>query len=349
MNKYLFVVESPFQLLSALEARNYFKKAYSVLILKYSGSSDQKNDFQLRKIIDEFNNFDEIIEIQPFSGIREANYRLLFILKMLQIKKIVFSKIFIGAYRSWYHRIFWDILAPKEKYVLDDGNITIELQKRYLPTGKYYDLSKGFKKGLKQVSFKLISLFFYTGKNDFHKNFHLFTCFDLAPYNKIQKVIKNKFSFIKNNSKKKYVDESKICFFGGNLSDLNLLSRDLELSLLEIVINYYKSKNKELVYIPHRREMVEKLELIRNKFNIDFITFSYPAEIEFLLMETHPYGIASFVSTALFTVSKMFDFGSVEAFYLPMDAIAEAYRQDIISVYDEYRKTMKVIDLNELS
>ena len=138
MCKNLYVVESPFQLLSALEARNHFKKSYSVLLLKYSGSSNQKNDFQLKKIISKFNNFDEIIEIQPFSGsLLEANFRLLIMLKIFQIKKVRFVKVFIGEFRSWYHRAFLDVLSPKQNFLLDDGNITIELQKKYIPQKKH--------------------------------------------------------------------------------------------------------------------------------------------------------------------------------------------------------------------
>lgn len=144
---------------------------------------------------------------------------------------------------------------------------------------------------------------------------------------------------------KEHVGKSKTYFFGGDLSELNLLSRDQEFSLLEMVINYYISKNKELVYISHRREAVEKLELIRNEFNIDVITFGNPTEIHFLLMESHPNDIASFVSTALFTVSKIFDFASVKAFYLPMDDMPEVNRQAFISAYDEYKKAVRKLGL----
>lgn len=347
-SKILCVVESPFQLLSAMEARDYFKDEYAILILQYMGNLYKKHDKQLLAI-KEFSNFDEVIEIRPFSGVLESNLRLLFTLKMFQTRNIGFSKIFIGEYRSWYHRKILDVLASQENYVLDDGNMTIELQKNYFPAGKHYDPSKGLKKGLKQVYFEMLSLFFSNNKDKAHEEIHLFTCFDLEPYTENQKVIEHKFSFIKKNSKKKHVDESKIYFFGGNLSGLNLLSRDHELSLLEMVINYYKNKNKDLVYVSHRRESAEKLKIIRSKFNVDVITFDYPAEIQFLLMESHPYGIASFVSTALFTISKMFDFRSVEAFYLPMDDMPAVNRQAFISVYDEYKKTMKVVDLNEIN
>lgn len=38
--------------------------------------------------IKEFNNFDDVIEVHPFSGVQESNLRLLFALKMFQIKKL---------------------------------------------------------------------------------------------------------------------------------------------------------------------------------------------------------------------------------------------------------------------
>jgi predicted transcriptional regulator len=127
------------------------------------------------------------------------------------------------------------------------------------------------------------------------------------------------------------------------------LSSEVEFSHLEKIINYYKNKNKDFVYISHRRETAKKLELLQDRFHVQVIRFNNPVEIQFLLMEVHPFGIASFISTALFTVSKMFDFACVEAFYLPTDEISIAYRQDIVSVYDEYQKTMRVVNLNEFS
>jgi len=357
MNRNLYIVESPLQLLSALEAREYFKEDYSILILKYSG--DLKNDAQILRVLKKLNNFDEVIEVRPFFGVREANFRLLIILKIFQVKKTPFLKIFIGEYRSRYHRLFFDILVSEENYLLDDGAITIELQNKFIPTGKYYtsikfsNAEKKFTKWaegfLKQNYFRLISHLFYIPKNVSHQDIHIFTCFDLKPYNQNQKVIKNTFAYSNKFNKRKYVDEAKVYFFGSYLSELNILRRDLEFSLLEKIIRYYRSKNKELVYIPHRREKIEKLELIQDKFNINLFAFSYPAEIQFLLMDVHPYGISSFISTALFTVSKIFDFSIVDAFCLPMEQIPEGVRQAYISVYNEYKKTMNIIDLNELS
>jgi hypothetical protein len=360
MCKNLYVVESPFQLLSALEARNHFKKSYSVLLLKYSGSSNQKNDFQLKKIISKFNNFDEIIEIQPFSGsLLEANFRLLIMLKIFQIKKVRFVKVFIGEFRSWYHRAFLDVLSPKQNFLLDDGNITIELQKKYIPQKKHLlfntfteekERSRSLRIILKQNYFRIMLLFLKgIEKNKENQDIHLFTCFDLEPYNQTQKIVVNSFSYLKKLNKKKCVDKSLVYFFGANLSELDLLSRDLEFSLLEKIIRYYKNKNKKLVYISHRREDTKKLELAHDKFDIDILTFNYPVEIQFLLMDTLPYGISSFISTALFTVSKVFDFDSVDAFHLPIDQLPERVRQDYISVYDEYKKTMNVIDLDGLT
>ncbi|MEI7849331.1 MAG: hypothetical protein WCK35_26265 [Chloroflexota bacterium] len=349
VKKNLFIVQSPFQLISAIEARDYFKSEYAILILQYSGKQHKNSALQMQQLINQFNNFDEVIEIQPVSGVLESNLRLLFILKMLQLKSIEFGKIFIGEYRSWYHTFFWNVLVSEEDFVLDDGSVIIELQKNYIPTRKYYDISTGIKRKLKLFFFKLISMLFIDSKDHFHRDIHLFTCFDLAPYHPNQRVIKNNFSVIKKLSKTKSVDESKIYFFGACLSELNILSRNQEFAALEKVNNYYKSKNKELIYISHRRETGEKLDLLWQMFDLSVLSFSNPAEIQFLLMDSLPFGIASFYSTALFTVSKMFNFNSVESFLLPVDLIPQAYRKNIISVYAEYKKFMTVMDLNEIS
>lgn len=353
--KNLYIVESPFQLLSAIEASNYFKKDYSILILKYTGNSSRENDLQLVKILDEFNNFDEVIKIQPFSGsLFEANFRLLVMLKIFQIKKTQFAKIFIGEFRSWYHRAFINVLPSDENFLLDDGNVIIELQKRNVSIEEYISIdtfseSKALKNTLRQIYFKTMSwLLNSKEKSQAIEKTHLFTFFDLEPRNHSQRIIKNSFSYFKRKKVKNSIDQSLIYFFGGNLSELNILPREFELVLLKKVIRYYQNKNKKVVYIPHRREKKEKLDLMKQKFNIDILSFSYPAELQFLFMDIHPFGIASFISTALFTVSKIFDFSIVDAFYLPMEQIPESVRQEYSSIYDEYKKTINVIYLNEL-
>ena len=343
----LFVVESPFQLLSAIEAKEHFASEPSFLILKYASERTHANsNAQLRALKDN-SQWDTIIEIKPIVSTRESNIHLLLLLRNIKKQKYHFKRIFIGEYRQWSHRLFFDILNPQECFILDDGSIILELQSKYLPTGEYYTLSKGYKRIVEVLLQKIISGLFGLHTRNSRRDIHLFTCFDLVPHSDWQQVIKHSFSYFKILGEKKDILDSTIYFFGGNFSDLGLLKQDVEFELLKKVFDYYKIQNKKLVYLPHRRESQSKVEQIRNHIGIEILYFSKPAEIEFILMDHLPSGVASFCSTALYTVSRIYKFQSVEAFYIPMDQVPSEFKQDIISVYNEYKKIMTVIDLNE--
>lgn len=345
--KNLFVVESPFQLLSAMEARNYFSNEHSTLIIKYSGFAHRNNDAQIR-MVSGLDTFDEVIEIRPFSGVLEANLRLMMLLRKLIKQDQKFTKIFLGEYRSWYQRKFLKLPGFPEGYILDDGSSTIVLQRDHLSKGTPYFLSTGLRRKIQSLYYGLISILLKDSAEDFAGVVHLFTCFDLQPVNERQKVIRHTFPFIKAHSRAKKVAASSIYFFGSPLSERRIISREQELALLGKIAAYYTHAGRELIYVTHRGESHEKLQQIRMQCGMEITTFGKPAEIQFLLMDVLPAGIASFVSTALFTVSSMFSFESVEVFHLPLQDLPEVNRKAYISIYAEYRKTMRVVDLNDL-
>lgn len=343
----LFIVESPFQLLSAVEANNYYSNEENVLIIKYAPEkSNSKNNEQLR-LLKSLINWSKIIEIENSSSFIVANLKLVFQIKEIQKKFTYIDKIFIGEYRSWFMRQYFNILDPISCFALDDGNMTVELQKSYIPTGKYYEI-KTWKSFVKRFFYKLILLFFKSKQVKNRLDINLFTCFDLNPYSKKQTLIKHSFEYLKKQNKSKEVLKNVVYFFGGNLSESGVISEENEIQELIEVQKYYVERNIRLVYLPHRRESSKKLDYIANELNIELRYSTYPAEIEFITMDALPQYLASFMSTALYTVSNIVDFDDVIAFELPFEKINNLYQKDITSAYDDYKKTIKVINLNEL-
>lgn len=342
-----FIVESPFQLLSAIEANNYYSNEENILIIKYAPEkSNSKNNEQL-KLLKSLIIWSKIIEIENSSSFLMANLKLVFQIKEIQNKFTHIDKIFIGEYRSWFMRQYFNILNPISCFALDDGNMTIELQKSYIPTGKYYEI-KTWKSVLKRLLHKLILLFFKSKQVKNRLDINLFTCFDLKPYSEKQTLIKHSFEYLKKQNKSKEVLKNVVYFFGGNLSETGVISEENEIRELIEIQKYYVEKNIKLIYLPHRRESIKKLDYLENELNIEFRYSTYPAEVEFIIMDALPQYLASFMSTALYTVSKIVDFEDVIAFKLPFEKINDMYLQDIISAYDDYEKTIKVINLNEL-
>ncbi|MFX4235813.1 hypothetical protein ACOL3F_07695 [Aliarcobacter butzleri] len=347
----LFIVESPFQLLSAVEVNNYFGNEKNILIIKYSPEKLAESNNQQLRLLKNYINWENIYEIDNSLSYFISNLKLLLFIKTIQkeLAKDNIDKIFIGEYRSWYMRQYFNILNPKKCFSLDDGNITIELAKSYIPTGKEYKFPKTYKSIIKNIinNFLLLLLFYRVPKKRI--DIDLFTCFDVKQFLEKDRYIEHSFEYLKEKNKMKDILENTVYFFGGNLSELDLISEQEEIKLLKSIFYYFNNKNIKMVYLPHRRESSKKLEFIKNSFGIELRYSKYPAEIEFTLMKEIPQYLASIVSTALHTVSKIVSFDETIAFQLPLNKINKIYLEDIVTTYEEYKKTMKVIDLNDIN
>lgn len=328
----LFIVESPFQMLSAIEGANYFKGEENTLIVSYS--SEDKNNEQIRMVLECYQHWDHVIELAP------SRYSFLTGIKLLhEMKKLIESdyrprRIFIGEYRSRFMTQFFHSMTPHECFLLDDGNITIELQEKYLKNNKPYG-NNSIKSRVKNLMLAIL-----TGvRQEETILIHLFTCFDLQPFDTRQSVIKHTFDFAKSFSKKKLVEQTTVFFFGGNFSGLGMLPIKREIELIEAAKNYYEKMNLKMVYVPHRRESEGKVKMVRHVLNLDVIRFQLPAEIEILKLDTLPYGIASFCSTVLFTLPRIANFSSVDSFQLPISEMPEQLQSEIAKVYSTYRNS----------
>ena len=116
----LYLVESPFQLISAIEARETFGKG--TILIRYSGLKN--NDLQLKKII-EFYNLSNIWELKI-----NVNKTILDYLKIafFKIKPFNYNKLFLGNLESGFLNIITKKFKQKDIILLDDGAKSIYLQ-----------------------------------------------------------------------------------------------------------------------------------------------------------------------------------------------------------------------------
>ena len=345
MDKILFIVETPFQLLSAMEAKNYFHNYKSVLLIRYFPErTSSLNNNQIKKMLT-LTEWFYIETIECNLSTKISNYKLFFYMKKLQKKYTTFNKIFIGEYRSWIHRKYLEILNPQESFLLDDGSVSIEIQKNYLPKYKNYfegtNLMSRLDRTLRTVMFKLLDI------RERKLNINLFTCFDLTPYSNQQKIINHQFDFSKKLLKRKAILSKTVYFFGSPLSEVALISEEYELDLLNKIVQRFKNNQMQLVYLPHRREKKEKLDKITNRFNVELRISKYPAEIEFIMMESIPSCIASFYSTTLISIPKIVNFKEIISFQLDYTQINSDWVESIQNIYDYYKQKLEVIDINE--
>jgi hypothetical protein len=338
----LFIVESPFQFLSAIEANNHFSNEDNILIIRYSnGINNNKQLSRLKEFID----WGKIFEIKNEGSAVYSSLKLLFLIVKIKKQYPEIDKILIGEYRSWIMREYFNLLDPIKCFTLDDGSITIELAKSYIDTGKEYSIYKRWKALARDAIRTVFRVCMFKSLKK-RIDINLFTCFDVDDYIDKKKLTKHSFEYIKRKNSDKLVLKNIVYFFGGNISELGIITQEEEIDRLIKINDYYNRQDIKLIYLPHRKESYEKIKIIEKSIKAKILHLQYPAEIEFILMSEIPQYIGSFMSSALFTVSKIMEFKEVTAFQIEYEIINPPYLPDIVSVYESYRKSMKLINLN---
>lgn len=303
--KQLFVVESPFQLLNAYEALKSFYARKQVLFVRFSG--EYVNDEQIKDTLIKLG-FYKIARIRCIL-INVKRRGVLDIVKLLFLKVLYFlisssyKRIFIGNYESNFMRFI--IPFNRKIILLDDGFKTITIQKKFT-SQKYFDWFSVFDLDLieNQVLYK---------NNYNHLN---------LDYRIILKQ-----------------DSNTILFIGSKLSEVGVINEKYYLLLINKISKRYF--DSDIVYVAHRGESNEKLKQIDEIQNIKVIRLDCPIELISLDGRINPKIIASFYSTALITLNKIF---RVETVAFKFNYSNYINKEDIDFVYQYCMKYIKVIE-----
>lgn len=324
----LYVVESPFQLISAMEAKAAFPADKHILFVRYGyvQEVDRVNNEQVTRLL-KMTTWDEIIvsppRKYPIFTFAQIIYKIIKLLK----RNIEFDNIFISIYGPTYQRYFPANLAAKTLFLIDDGYNSIEIQRDYLSINNPSNFHEPI---LKRVVLRLLGLKYMVSQS-----VNLFTCFNINPVGD-QLVIQHSFEYLKNafsHQQSKTVD--KVYLLGGNFIESQYLSKESYLRLLgEIARYYYPLK---VIYLPHRREMLENLAEIGSIPGISIERFENPVEVEFLFRGSYPIYIALTVSTALFSMKKIFPETIIKVFKLNTNEVNPLYRERIKEIYSYYQ------------
>ncbi len=345
----IYLVESPFQLLSAIEAKEYYKKFYSLLIIK--NIANYKNNILMEKMLS-LSKWDKVVKIDYKLPPVIIDFQFLYQIKKLKKREEQINAIFVGYPQTRAFQWFCEKLNVNKCFILDDGIYTLELQRKFFSRGNYLQtsdiLDKNIEKSFIKRSKNFLKLFainYIFGLKESKKfTYNLFTCYNLKAHPN-QIVVSHKFNFIKSKNSFFKFNKNIIYFYGSPLSEIKIVKFDTEIYMLEKILSFYLEKGKKLFYIPHRGDSEKKLFYIK-KIGIEIKEFDSVAEIEPIISKNIPSGIASFFSTALFTLSKIYDYESIISFKIPQNLIIrEDKKESINEIYKEYEKYMQVVDL----
>lgn len=333
--KNLYIVSSPFQCISALEAKTQLGLENNVMVVVYYLNDGDATYAQMREIF-KLSDWNEVIEV-GLKGKKSKYFEYISVIKKL--KNYKYSNIFIGHFGQFQNVLLSNLITNKV-YALDDGAATLRWHKSELNP----DIANPVKvsKKIKMLRYSLIGL-----KTNFdRKRIDYFTMFDLKAYHG-ETIIQNEFIFLRTYIRNKKSDNNTIYFIGQPLYGEKIIENKLYFQYLENIKKYLTKQNKKIIYIPHRRE--QNLEcftdIIDDNFKIQRLSTSIEAHL--LNANTLPIGVYSFYSTAIFSIFKIFNLDAT-ALYIKQDLIQKNH-VSIEEVYSEFKKNgIKILELEDI-
>lgn len=322
--KNLHLISSPFQLLCSIESIYHFKIEDNELVVINNGSN--KNYESIEGLLKLYNGIYNNVVTHKENDNSIIGWTKKFYYFNKLYNNIHFDKIFIGDYRDGLSAHISNIINSNSLYILDDGLATV--------TNKNNNIN--FYLSIKYIFKLLVSKFRYS-KNitKDYKNFTIFSNF-------IKDSIGHNFNHIKNEKICK-INKDEIYIIGSPVVEDGIIEKDEYLKLITRIVN--KFIEKKIVYVEHRREEREKLVDLDNYKYLDIKNFGIPIEVYFLENGIKPINIASLYSTALITLSLIFD--DLECFYieLPFDKIKKNKKEIkiVYKILDTKYKFTKIV------
>lgn len=342
--KSIFLIKTPLQLLNAIEARHYFKLDPADCILIIMG--DRKSQPQILNLAKKVNEWGKVVVLNDVSvffgnplsigdslldriGRRKLFQRSVFYVRRLNRISHYLGKvenIFVGYTRYVYMTHFINKTPHNKVFFLDDGNGTIQLARdRMLGTG--HTSVSGLRKKIKLISKKYLQGI----KNKEPENACFFTAYDITVGENDQ-LVKNEFGYLRG-----LVDDlpvtNEVYFIGSPLSEAGIISQEYYLEQLQKIKKYFN--NIDIVYIAHRRDSKQKLDIIKNTLNMKVILFQYPIEYQLAFIGPRPKILASFFSAALDSCRLIFG-NELVIIAFRLDVSESPKRSIIESIYDSY-------------
>jgi hypothetical protein len=339
----VFLIETPHQLLNALEAKHFFRLADNNLIViikeEYSRESFKRlvtpgewrsvsylsmrsesgsgllgklRDHRVERIRGYYNTYELFL-------LRKELDRLTASLGKME-------KIFLGNYWMEYMRHFATATPHEELWLLDDGTGTLLINR--MRKESWFSKNGANSHGLKQAFINSL-----VGLKDRHiENVAFFTIYDLD-VRAGDRLIQHDYPYLKQKASERPAEDA-VYFLGMTLVDEGL-SQEKYLDYLSRVKSHYLSEH--LVYVQHRGEPQKKLDIIRHDLKLEMRKFEVPIEYQISVLGNRPKVLASFCSAALENCRIIFgDLLEIEA--VSIDPTDCALRPDFIrDIYTYYR------------
>lgn len=324
----VFVVQAPFQLLGAIEAKHRFPASDNVLVVVYVFPPGAGNSRQLVHALG-LETWSRVVEV-PHGSPRALCYRMLAQLR----SEHAIERVFIGDIGSDVMREAVLALGAEANFLLDDGLVTLLAQEWFLARGSAvisrdsapYDYEDhpdslepaGGARRLRRALIRWWHRVSSPGSARASARIDLFTAFDCEACDG-QSVIRHRFEHLARTGPQQDVDAGCVHFYGSSYEGTRGPSREEELAIIKVIKRHYEASGLRFVYRPHRTESAEKIALFQAEAGIEVRSAEMPAEVELVSSSSIPGHIAACTSTVLATLPLIRQFASVTSFRVPDD------------------------------
>jgi hypothetical protein len=328
---YLYLVQSPLQLLNAQEARLALTPAYPVRhVLVLLDRKESENNRLLRATARKLGWAPEIIVPYSSGDVGKLASWIGLRAKLRKIGDV--RRVYVGEYASGMPIAAANFFSDAEFFLLDDGASSINfplfryqnLRTEHLPEARSVGIV-GYKTALpEKVTF--------------------FSIYDLE-VRLPDAAVKNRLDFLRRNFE--FDDKGPVYFIGSCMPDVEVMSYDDFFGRFRGVVRHFAGR--PIKYFWHRREIAAKKKDFFADLGVETVRANLPFELVLAEAKPKPSCIATFYSTALDTVTLTLQGhkGRCFSFYVPPEEIlTSADRRIAETCYDSYRKsgTVEVVD-----
>lgn len=283
-----FVVESPFQLLMAVEAASHHQIEAPSRQLVVLWPGEPTNRSQIQKLLTEFD-WASIVEAparRPSAHVARSR----FVRRLAQDGGI--EALFIGDHESPLMRHLANRGDHGELHLLDDGLRTVAVHEAR-STGRRTDARSASERAVRGLSAAALRLDVRPpGPLDY------FTVFDLDPTG-ADTVTRNEMARLRSRVEDAPVDPDLTLFLGGPAPEHGWMSED---TYIDAVRSVRDDRAGRLLYAPHRRESRDKLARLQRELSVMITDAPGPIEWEITRFTSRPGAVVSHLSSALITL-----------------------------------------------
>ncbi|KAB0666493.1 hypothetical protein F6V25_03475 [Oryzomonas japonica] len=349
----VFLIETPLQLLNAIEAKNCFGLLNNCLIVRLDTNCYREI---FKRLIDErewdcvqyitFHNktitlASKLLGQRVSDKIRGFCYDYQQYLNRKKLDDIALSlgkvkNAYLGNYmkslydmKYMYH--FANTLAYENLYILDDGTDTLLISDERKNICSEKESPEKLGSWFLRLKATLRKTFIDWNDKDADM-VTFFSAYDIEVGNG-DRLIRNEYTYLREIAT--HTEPSDEVFFLGQwLVEDGYMKEDLYLDYLTKVKDYFA--NERLFYIPHPRESVTMINKIKESLGFNIRRFDVPIEYEISIRENMPKVLASFFSSALKNCQMILGQKvRIKAFYIAPEHLMRA--PDLArKIYEQY-------------